>query len=53
MRWISSSYPAQEGKLYREYETLGMELVFEHAQRARIPLDRAEVVRKPEPSMFG
>jgi hypothetical protein len=29
-----------------------VELNFEHAQRARISIDNAEVVRKLEPSMF-
>ena len=52
VRWIRSYYSAEEGKIYCEYEAPSAELVFEHAQRARIPLDRAEVVRELEPSMF-
>lgn len=52
VRWIRSYYSAEEGKLYCEYEAPSVEAVFEHAQRARIPLDRAEVVRELEPSMF-
>lgn len=52
VRWVRSYYSAEEGKLYCEYEAPSVEAVFEHAQRARIPLDRAEVVRELEPSMF-
>ena len=52
VRWIRSYYSAEEGKIYCEYEAPSAELVFEHAQRARIPFDRAEVVRELEPSMF-
>jgi len=50
--WIRSYYSAEEGKLYCEYEAPSVEDVFEHAQRARLPLDHAEVVRELEPSMF-
>jgi hypothetical protein len=52
VRWIRSYYSAEEGKLYCEYEAPNIELLFEHARRARIPLDRALVVRELEPSMF-
>lgn len=52
VRWIRSYYSAEEGKLYCEYEAPNAELLFEHAQRARLPLDRAEVVRELEPAMF-
>ncbi len=45
--WVRSYYSAEEGKLYREYETPGVDLLFEHARRARIPIDRAEVVLNP------
>jgi hypothetical protein len=52
VRWIRSYYSAEEGKIYCEYEAPSVELVFEHARRAGIPIDSAEVVRELEPSMF-
>ncbi len=52
VRWIRSYYSAEEGKLYCEYEAPNAELIFEHAQRAGIPFDHAEVVRELEPAMF-
>lgn len=52
VRWIRSYYSAEEGKIYCEYEAPSAEMVFEHAQMAKIPFDRAEVVRELEPSMF-
>lgn len=52
VRWVRSYYSAEEGKLYCEYEAPGVELLFEHARRAEIPIDRAEIVRVLEPSMF-
>lgn len=53
VRWIRSYYSAEEGKLYCEYEAPSAELIFEHARRARIPIDHAsEVVRELEPAMF-
>ena len=52
VRWIRSYYSAEEGKIYCEYEAPSVELIFEHARRAGIPIDRAEVVRELEPSMF-
>jgi hypothetical protein len=52
VRWIRSYYSAEEGKLYCEYEAPSLELLFEHAHRASIPLDRAQIVQELEPSMF-
>jgi Protein of unknown function (DUF4242) len=52
VRWIRSYYSAAEGKIYCEYEAPNAELILEHAQRAGIPFDRAEVVRELEPAMF-
>jgi hypothetical protein len=52
VRWIRSYYSAKEGKIYCEYEAPSVEAVIEHAQRAGIPVDWAEVVRELEPSMF-
>lgn len=52
VRWIRSYYSAEEGKLYCEYEAPSIELVFEHAQRANLPLDQATVVQELEPAMF-
>ena len=52
VRWIRSYYSAEEGKIYCEYEAPSVELIFEHARSAGIPIDSAEVVRELEPSMF-
>jgi hypothetical protein len=52
VRWIRSYYSAEEGKVYCEYEAPSVDLVFEHARRAEIPIDQAKVVRELEPSMF-
>jgi hypothetical protein len=52
LRWVRSYYSAAEGKIYCEYESPSVELIFEHAQRAGISIDKAEVVRELEPSMF-
>lgn len=52
VRWIRSYYSSEEGKLYCEYEAPSRELLFEHAQRARLPLDRAQLVQELEPTMF-
>jgi hypothetical protein len=52
VRWIRSYYSAEEGKLYCEYEAPSVDLVYEHARRAELPLDRCVVVRELEPSMF-
>jgi hypothetical protein len=53
VRWIRSYYSAEEGKIYCEYEAPSVELIYEHAQMAGIPVDRAEVVRELEPGMFA
>lgn len=52
VRWIRSYYSAAEGKIYCEYEAPDADVIFEHAQRAGIPFDHAEVVRELEPAMF-
>ena len=52
VRWIRSYWSVEEGKFYCEYEAPSVELLFEHARRARIPLDRVQVVQELEPSMF-
>lgn len=52
VRWIRSYYSAEEGKIYCEYEAPSAELIFEHARRAGLPFDHAEVVRELEPAMF-
>ena len=52
VRWVRSYYSAEEGKIYCEYEAPNAESIFEHAQRAGIPFDHAEVVRELEPAMF-
>lgn len=52
VHWIRSYYSPEEGKVYCEYEAPNVELVFEHARRAGLPLDHAVVVRELEPDMF-
>lgn len=52
VRWIRSYYSAEEGKLYCEYESPSVDLVYEHARLAELPVDRCAVVRELEPSMF-
>ena len=52
VRWIRSYYSEEEGKLYCEYEAPSVELVYEHARLADLPLDHCSVVRELEPSMF-
>jgi hypothetical protein len=52
VRWIRSYWCVEEGTFYCEYEAPGVEWLFEHARRARIPLERVELVRDLEPSMF-
>ena len=52
VRWIRSYYSAAEGKIYCEYEAHNAELIFEHARRAGLPCNHAEVVRELEPAMF-
>ena len=52
VRWVRSYYSAEEGKIYCEYEALNLELLFEHARRADIPIDGASVVRELDPAMF-
>ncbi len=49
---MGSYYSAEEGKLYCEWEAPNLELLFEHARRAGMPLDHATVVQDLEPSMF-
>lgn len=52
VRWIRSYYSAGEGKIYCEYEAPSAEAIMEHARKAGIPFDHAEVVRELEPGMF-
>ncbi len=52
VRWIRSYYSAEEGKIYCEYEAPSLELLYEHARQAHIPIDSASVVRELEPAMF-
>jgi hypothetical protein len=52
LRWVRSYYSAAEGKIYCEYESPSVELIFEHARRTGIPIDKAEIVQELESSMF-
>ncbi len=52
VRWLRSYYSAEEGKIYCEYEAPSLDLLFEHARRAQIPIDSATVVRELVPDMF-
>ena len=53
VRWIRSYYSAGEGKIYCEYEAPSVEVIIEHARKAGIPFDHAEVVRELKPGMFA
>jgi len=53
VRWIRSYYSAEEGKIYCEYEAPSVEAIIEHARKAGLPFDHAEVVRELEPGMFA
>jgi Protein of unknown function (DUF4242) len=52
VRLIRSYHSAEEGKLYCEYEAPDLELLFEYGRRTGMPIERAEVVRNLESSMF-
>lgn len=52
VRWVRSYYSSEEGKLYCEYEAPSVELVYEHARRASLPIDYCTVVQELEPAMF-
>jgi hypothetical protein len=52
VRWIRSYYSAEEGKIYCEYEAPSLELLYEHARNAQLPIDGASVVRELAPAMF-
>jgi hypothetical protein len=52
VRWIRSYYSAEEGKIYCEYEAPSVELIYEHARMAGLPVDQCSVVQELEPSMF-
>ena len=52
VRWIRSYYSAEEGKIYCEYEAPSVELIYEHARMAGLPVDRCSVVQELERSMF-
>jgi hypothetical protein len=53
VRWVRSYYSTAEGKIYCEYEAPSVEAIIEHARKAGIPFDHAEVVRELEPGMFA
>ena len=52
VRWIRSYYSAEEGKMYCEYEAPSLDLLYEHARRAQVPIDGYTVVEELEPTMF-
>jgi hypothetical protein len=53
-KWGNTTYySAEEGKIYCEYEAPSVEAVIEHARKAGIPFDHAEVMRELEPGMFA
>jgi uncharacterized protein DUF4242 len=52
VHWIRSYYSVEGGKLYCEYEAPSLESVLEFNRRVGMPVDRATVVQKLEPSMF-
>jgi len=52
VRWIRSYYSVEEGKLYCEYEAPSVDLLYEHARLAELPVDQCTVVQDLEPAMF-
>ncbi len=53
VRWIRSYVSDAEGKIYCEYDAPSVEAVYEHAQRAGLPVDRiTEIALEVNPDMF-
>lgn len=53
VRWIKSYHSAKEGKFYCEYEAPTIEAIYEHARRARLPVDSVSLISNEfDPSMF-
>ena len=53
IRWIKSYHSSQDGKFYCEYEAPSIETIYEHAKRARLPVDTVSLISDEfDPSMF-
>jgi Protein of unknown function (DUF4242) len=51
--WIKSYYSAKDGKFYCEYEAPNADLLYEHARRGEIPIDRVYPIDVVvDPAMF-
>ena len=42
--WIKSYISEADGKIYCEYEAPSAELLWEHARRAQLPIDRVSAI---------
>ncbi len=52
VKWIRTYYADAEGKMYCEYEAPHIDLIYEHARRAKVPADVVRMVTELEPAMF-
>lgn len=52
VKWIRTYYLAEEGKMYCEYEAPDIDMIYEHARRAQIPVDSVRMVTELQPAMF-
>jgi hypothetical protein len=51
--WIKSYISETDGKIYCEYEAPNADLLWEHARRAGLPVDRvSEIQLEVSPDMF-
>lgn len=51
--WIKSYISEADGKIYCEYEAPSAELLWEHARRAQLPIDRVSAIGlEVSPDMF-
>jgi len=52
IKWVRTFYAAEEGKMYCEYEAPAVDLVYEHAKLAHVPVDSIATVTELLPAMY-
>jgi hypothetical protein len=53
VKWIKSYHSSLDGKFYCEYEAPSIEVIYEHAKRAQLPLDSVSLISNEfDPSIF-